>query len=58
MDCGEIERADVLTNGRGRSKGHGIVLFYSERGAQKALDMDGKNLQGRNMSVKIDEFPN
>jgi len=64
---GEIEEAVVIRYRKsGRSKGYGFVTFTTEDAAENALKLDGEELQGRRMFVKIahqeetqqDEFVN
>jgi len=51
---GEISEAIVITDrDSGRSKGFGFVTYVNEADAQKALEMDGKEADGRAMVVKI-----
>ncbi|MBP9816078.1 RNA-binding protein [Candidatus Woesebacteria bacterium] len=51
---GEITEA-IIINDRdtGRSKGFGFVTFVNEDDAQKALEMDGKEVEGRNIMVNL-----
>lgn len=49
---GEITDAVVIVDrDSGRSKGFGFVTFSSEESAQKALEMDGKEVEGRTIVV-------
>lgn len=51
---GEIVEAIVITDrATGRSKGFGFVTFANEESAQKALDMNGKEVEGRTIVVNI-----
>lgn len=51
---GEITEAMVITDrDSGRSKGFGFVTFASEESAQKALEMDGKEIEGRKIVVNV-----
>lgn len=51
---GEITEAIVITDrATGRSKGFGFVTFANEADAQKALDMNGKEVEGRTIVVNI-----
>eukprot|EP00887_Chlorella_sp_A99_P001776 scaffold19.g1776.t1 len=55
--CGEIERADVVFDSRGRSRGFGIVRFASKELADKAVEeMNNQVIGGRVVSVRIDRF--
>jgi len=49
---GEIVEAVVITDRTtGRSKGFGFVTFKNEEDAQKALEMNGKDVEGRAIVV-------
>lgn len=49
---GEITDAVVIMDrDSGRSKGFGFVTFTTEEAAQKALEMDGKEVEGRTIVV-------
>lgn len=51
---GEITEAIVITDrDSGRSKGFGFVTFANEADAQKALEMDGKEIEGRTIVANI-----
>lgn len=51
---GEITDATVITDrDSGRSKGFGFVTFSNEESAQKALEMDGREIEGRKIVVNI-----
>lgn len=51
---GEITEAIVITDrDSGRSKGFGFVTFSTEEAAQKALEMDGKEVEGRTIVVNV-----
>lgn len=51
---GEIVDAVVITDRMsGRSKGFGFVTFASEESAQKALEMDGREIEGRKIVVNV-----
>jgi RNA recognition motif-containing protein len=51
---GEITEAIVITDrDSGRSKGFGFVTFSTEEAAKKALEMDGKEIEGRKVVVNI-----
>lgn len=53
--CGEVERAEVMTNSDGRSKGFGIVRFFKEADAAAAIQrLNGEELQGRTLEVRLD----
>ena len=51
---GEIVDVVVITDrDSGRSKGFGFVTFAKEEDAQKALEMDGREVEGRTIVVNI-----
>lgn len=51
---GEITEAVVITDrDTGRSKGFGFITFATEESAQKALEMSGKEVEGRAIVVNI-----
>ena len=51
---GEITEAIVITDrDSGRSKGFGFVTFTNEADAQKALEMDGREVEGRTIVVNV-----
>jgi cold-inducible RNA-binding protein len=51
---GSIRDVKVITDrDTGRSKGFAFVTFDSADSAQKALEADGKDLNGRNLKVSI-----
>ncbi len=51
---GEITEAIVINDrDTGRSKGFGFVTFASEADAQKALEMDGKQIEERTIIVNL-----
>ncbi len=51
---GQIEEAIVITDREtGRSRGFGFVTFGSEEDAEKALSLDGSELDGRNLKVSL-----
>lgn len=53
---GEITEAKVITDREtGRSRGFGFVTFADERDAQKALALNGTQLDGRELKVNIAE---
>lgn len=55
--CGEIERADVVFDSRGRSRGFGIVRFPDKESAEIAVNsMNNTTIGGRVVSVRIDRF--
>lgn len=51
---GEIEEAVIITDRETRrSKGFGFVTFVNEEDAKKALEMDGKEVEGRSLVVNV-----
>jgi len=51
---GEITDAVVINDRQtGRSKGFGFVTFTSEEAAKAALEMDGKEVEGRAIVVNV-----
>ena len=53
-EFGKISDAIVITDRySGRSRGFGFVTFEETEGAQKALELDGKDLVGRQVTVNI-----
>jgi len=51
---GEITEAVVITDRMtGRSKGFGFVTFANEESAKKALEMNGKEVEGRTIVVNV-----
>jgi len=55
---GAVKRADIAEDENGRSKGFGIVVFASEEDANNCIqDLNGKEIEGRNVNVKLDERP-
>ncbi|KAF5100696.1 hypothetical protein DV451_002459 [Geotrichum candidum] len=58
-EVGEVSRADVILDQRGRSKGHGTVAFSSPDAAKAAIEkFDGYELEGRPLEVREDKFSN
>ncbi len=52
--CGDISDAIVITDrDTGRSKGFGFITFMNEDSVQKALEMAGKEVEGRTLVVNI-----
>lgn len=53
-EFGEVEDLVIITDREtGRSKGFGFVTFGNEESAKKALALDGKEIQGRQIRVNI-----
>jgi hypothetical protein len=57
QEIGEIERADVVFDSRGRSRGFGIVRFPDRESAELAAEkMNNGTIGGRVVSVRLDRF--
>ncbi|KAF8065826.1 haloacid dehalogenase-like protein [Scenedesmus sp. PABB004] len=55
-ECGEVERADVMTAPDGRSKGWGTVRFTTKEAANAAIEQfHGSELEGRTLTVFLDK---
>lgn len=55
-ECGEVERADVMTSPDGRSKGWGTVRFTSKEAASDSIEkFHGSQLEGRTLTVFLDK---
>lgn len=55
--CDGVERADVIVDGAGRSRGFGTVRFASAEAAKAAVEaMNGVDVGGRAVTVRIDRF--
>jgi hypothetical protein len=55
--CGEIDRADVVFDSRGRSRGFGVVRFATASQAEEAVEkMNNTHIGGRLVSVRVDRF--
>ncbi|MBP9722551.1 MAG: RNA-binding protein [Gammaproteobacteria bacterium] len=53
-EYGEVEDLVIISDREtGRSKGFGFVTFTSQENAKKALALDGKEIQGRQIRVNI-----
>lgn len=51
---GEVVEAIIINDREtGRSKGFGFVTFAKEEDAQKALEMSGKEIEGRTIVVNV-----
>lgn len=58
-EFGEVAEAVIITDrASGRSKGFGFVTFANEEDAAKAVaELDGKEMEGRNMVVNVARPP-
>jgi RNA recognition motif-containing protein len=57
-ECGEIERADIIENSYGKSRGMGTVHFYELSDAEAAIDkFNGFDWFGRRIEVRKSKFP-
>lgn len=55
--CPGVERADVVLDGAGRSRGFGTVRFATPDDAAAAVEeMNHASLGGRTITVRIDRF--
>eukprot|EP00878_Enallax_costatus_P003273 GHUV01003476.1.p1 GENE.GHUV01003476.1~~GHUV01003476.1.p1 ORF type:complete len:206 (+),score=60.15 GHUV01003476.1:195-812(+) len=55
-ECGEVDRADVMTAPDGRSKGWGTVRFNTKEAANAAIEQfHGSQLEGRTLTVFLDK---
>lgn len=53
-EFGEVTEAIIINDREtGRSKGFGFVTFANEADAQKALDLNGKEVEGRTIVVNV-----
>ena len=51
--CGEIANLFIMKDKKThQSKGQGIIRFETEEGMKKALEMNGKELKGRPVSIR------
>ncbi|KAL3130917.1 hypothetical protein ABBQ38_000244 [Trebouxia sp. C0009 RCD-2024] len=57
VDTGTIERADVIIDSSGRSRGFGTVRFSTKEEADAAADkLNNTQIGGRTVTVRIDRF--
>jgi RNA recognition motif-containing protein len=55
--CGNVLRADIVTDETGRSKGYGTILFDEAQCAHAAIaTFSEQEYEGRKLSVKLDKF--
>merc|ERR1719181_901861 len=52
-EVGEVDRFKLLTTPEGDSKGVCFVTFRTEEQAQMALGLHGRDLNGRNITVRL-----
>jgi len=53
-DYGEISELALITDREtGRSKGFAFITFASQQAAEKALEMDGKEIDTRKLRVNV-----
>lgn len=53
-EFGEVTEAIIINDREtGRSKGFGFVTFASPEAAQKALELNGKEIEGRTIVVNV-----
>ena len=53
--CGSVERAEIMLNAAGRSKGYGTVRFFDEKDAKAAIErLNDQELRGRILDVRFD----
>ena len=51
---GEIESVNlIIDRDTGRAKGFGFVEFVNQADAEKSLDLDGKDFEGRSLRVNM-----
>eukprot|EP00192_Tetraselmis_astigmatica_P020173 CAMPEP_0117688292 /NCGR_PEP_ID=MMETSP0804-20121206/23729_1 /TAXON_ID=1074897 /ORGANISM="Tetraselmis astigmatica, Strain CCMP880" /LENGTH=209 /DNA_ID=CAMNT_0005500689 /DNA_START=492 /DNA_END=1121 /DNA_ORIENTATION=+ len=56
-ECGEVERADIIQDSTGRSRGFGTVRFTTTEAAEAATEkMNNAEIDGRPVTVRIDRF--
>lgn len=51
-DVGEVGNVSIITGPDGRSKGFAFVTMMSDEVTDKCMDLDGTELNGRNINVK------
>jgi RNA recognition motif-containing protein len=55
-ECGEVEKAEVMTSPDGRSKGWGTVRFTTKESASASIEkFHGSTLEGRTLTVFLDK---
>lgn len=56
---GQVEEVSIpIDRDSGRPRGFAFVTFESQRDAQNALSLDGKDVDGRKIAVKMAEDKN
>jgi len=57
VDCGEVQRADIITDPYGRSRGFGTVRFSTTEAANSAIEkINDTEIEGRQISVRLDKY--
>ena len=51
-EVGGVEKAEIVRDAQGRSRGFGFVEFMIAEDAERALKLDGEVLRGREMRVQ------
>ena len=56
-ECGEVQRADIITDFYGRSRGFGTVRFGTTEAANAAIEkFNDTEIDGRQISVRLDKY--
>merc|ERR1719222_1085578 len=53
LECGEIERLNMLKNEEGKPKGIAFITFKTKAGVEAALKYDGDDYGGRTLKVNL-----
>ena len=57
VDCGEVQRADIITDPYGRSRGFGTVRFSTTEAANAAIEkFNDTEIEERQISVRLDKY--
>ena len=57
VDCGTVERADIVQDRAGKSKGYGTVRFAETSGATNAISkLNETEFEGRTIKVAYDRY--
>ncbi|KAJ3115358.1 hypothetical protein HK098_006995, partial [Nowakowskiella sp. JEL0407] len=55
--AGTVQRADIITDAQGRSRGYGQVLMATVEEAQKCIELlNGTEVEGRTIEVREDKY--